>query len=158
MSKVIRIRIKAYILLLLCLTLLAAGVLYFTNGIPNLVFSTLTPGSVDTVVVHDQFTGRTATLTEEDIRELVVLLQKIRLHGQSVRLSIAESMNPQYTVHLRAGIKIDVACYSGYYIVNGRGYPADALQEANGRAINEIYLTQLSDRTYFPREEADAEG
>ena len=149
---IIELKIAPWVLLLMAVVIGLVAVLIFTNAAKNLVFLSLSADAVDSIVIHEQFEEQSATLSREDAEAVILLLQQIRLRGRSVRLYTAESINPCYTVCLRSGRKLQVAYYGDYYIVNGRGYRAEDLHEANGKALLELYLEQLSNREYFPRE------
>ena len=151
-SKEIQIKTNLLIILMVCMLLIILVVLCLTNVIPNLFFATITAGQIDSVTIYEQSGERNATLSETDVKALCELLQDVRLKGRSVRLFIAESFNPQYTIQLKSGIAFDIACYSDYYIINGRGYIAEGSHHNNFIEIGEQYLEHLGSREYFPRE------
>lgn len=151
-STFIKIKVTPWFLILLGVVIAMGAMLIFTNTAKNLTFMSLSADAVESVVIHEQFGEQSAVLSQEDAEAVITLLQKIRLTGRSVRLYTAESINPCYTVCLRFGVTHQVAYYHGYYIVNGRGYRAEDIYAANGEAIFNLYLEQLSNREYFPRE------
>ena len=157
LQKELRIKTNLLTILVVFGLLAAFTTVYLTNAIPNLMFGTITAKQVDTVTVYEQHGEKTATLSETDMQTLCDLLRNVHLRGRSVRLYIAESFNPQYTVRLKNGIRFDIACYSGYYIVNGRGYAVDDTHTDNFTAIGRQYLDHLENREYFPREAAGEE-
>lgn len=153
MGKIIRIRTNLLTIGIVAAVVVIAFVLYLTNGIQNLFFACITPNQIESVTIYEQsIDERTAQLTEEDIRELAPLLQKVVLQGDSVRLLIADKYPPQYRVKLKSGIAFDVFCYGKYYIINGRAYPVGELSNANYSAIDDLYNGHIRNREYFPRE------
>ena len=152
----ITIKVSLQSLILLCAIITISIILFSTNIIKNLTFMSLSTATVDTIVVHEQFGEKSAVLSQSDAETTIIFLQQIRLTGRSVRLQIAESVNPCYTLRLHSGASIQVAYYSGYYIINGRGYKVTGDHHINGDAISRLYLEQISNREYFPRE-ADEE-
>lgn len=157
LKKEFRIKTNLLTILVLCTLSAMITVLLLTNSIPNLMFATITAEHVKTITVYEQHGEKTATLSETDMQTLCDLLRNVHLRGRSVRLYIAESFNPQYTVRLKNGIRFDIACYSGYYIVNGRGYAVEDTHTDNFTAIGRQYLDHLGNREYFPREAAGEE-
>ena len=158
MNKVIIIKTNRLTLGILVLILVFCVVLYMTNGIQNLFFAGITPGSIDTVTVYYQGGDRQAQLTKEDTQALASLLRKVSLRGDSVRLRTEETFGPQYRVKLRTGITFTISCYDSHYIVNGRAYPFSALSENNFRALYDLYFAHMSNREYFPRERGADNG
>ncbi len=152
LNKEIQIKTNLLTILIVCALIILSVVLYLTNAIPNLFFATITAGQVESVTIYEQSGERNATLSEADVQTLCQLLQDVRLKGRSVRLYIAESFNPQYTIQLKSGIAFDIACYSDHYIINGRGYIAEGSHHKNFIEIGEQYLEHLDSRESFPRE------
>lgn len=154
-KKTILIKTNLLTIIIVVAVLAAAIALYVTNGIQNLFFACITPGQVSSVTVYWQSGDRQAQLSEEDVKTLTLLLDGIRLKGDSVRILPAESLNPQYRVQLNSGVSFDIACYEQYYIVNGRAYYVEEVSSdgafANYRAIGNLYLEHLGNREYFPR-------
>ncbi len=158
MNKVITIKTNRLTLGILAVILVFGIVLYLTNGIQNLFFAGITPGSIDAVTVYYQGGNQQAQLTTEDTETLASLLRKVSLRGDPVRLLTEETFGPQYRVKLRSGITFTISCYDNHYIVNGRAYPIRTLSENNFRAIYDLYFAHMSNREYFPRERGADNG
>lgn len=152
LNKVIQIKTNLRTVLIVCAVLAVVVILYLTNGVQNLMLATIFPGQVDTVTVYEQSGERSATLSETDVAALCPLLRNVRMNGRSVRLSAADSLNPYYTVRLKSGIQLTIACYGDHYIINGRGYAAENAQHKNYGAIVKLYEEHRVNREYFPRE------
>lgn len=152
LNKEIQIKTNLLTILIACTLIILSAVLYLTNAIPNLFFATITAGQIESVTIYEQSGERNATLSETDVKVLCQLLQDVRLKGRSVRLFIAESFNPQYTIQLKSGVAFDIACYSDHYIINGRGYIAEGAHHNNFIELGEQYLEHLDSGEYFPRE------
>lgn len=151
-----RITIKAnrLAILVLCTLLIVTIILCFTNGVENLLLKSIAPGNISKITVHEQIGDRTAELTDVDAHALCSLLKHISVRGRSVRLTMAEDFNPQFTVRFKCGISMNVACYDDHYIINGRGYPITDGHQGSFAAISRQYYVYISNRSYFPRETA----
>ena len=156
LKKEIQVKTNMLTILIICTLLVVSAVLYLTNGVQNLMLATISAEQVDTITIYEQFGENNATLSQTDVETLVPLLRKVRLVGRSVRLFAAESINPQYTVQLKSGMRFDIACYEDHYIINGRGYATEGSHYDNYTAIGQQYIERLENREYFPRE-ADRE-
>lgn len=152
MKSVLQIKTNLLTIVIVCVIVVAGVVIYGTNSVQNLFFALLSAEQVESVTVHQQFDDKAVKLSESDMQQLLPLLQKVRLKGNSVRLYSGESMNPQYTVRLKNGISFQIACYGDHYIINGRGYPISDRLEDNYAALGRLYMEHLENRTYFPRE------
>lgn len=152
-KKTILIKTNLLTIVIVCIVVALAALLYVTNGVQNLFFATMSTNQVASVAVNERSSEESAMLSADDIARLVPLLQGVRLKGRSVRLFSAETMNSQYTVRLKSGVCFDVACYSDHYIINGRGYAIpEGHKDDNYSHIVRLYQEHLDDREYFPRE------
>ena len=158
--------VAALLILLLVLILIVAGVVLYKNAVlHNLFFRSLSLDNVQSISVYNDFGCDMIQLSQEEMKQMLPLLCKIRLKGKPYKnIGLMGDRGYDYHIRLKNGVEFDLNLSGGNpgmyvigedaYIVGYRDDPEAAKDFENIwrlEAFHEIHMNK-----YYP--ESVSEG
>jgi len=149
-AKTLTVKTNLLTLLLLAAMVIAATVLYCTNGVSNLTLRTLGDWNVEAVYLNPSEGTIRKELSHEDAQQVLELLNDVQLEGVSFQEAyILDDYDYDYLIKTRVGLTLGIQSNSASFILNGRSFHSGSKDTL--RALYKLHDEQV--HTYYTREE-----